>query len=107
MRRSTMRRPRDADNTREMLLHAATAAFAEDGFAGARVDDIAARAGVNKALIYTYYRDKEGLYRAVLSSRLAPPASSLAVRAESDARQRLEDVVRRHFRLLLEDHAFA
>jgi TetR/AcrR family transcriptional regulator len=102
-----MRRTHDADITREMLLRAATTAFAEHGFAGARVDDIAARAGVNKALIYAYYGDKEGLYRAVLSSRLAAPIPSLALGAEADARKALEDLVRRHFRLLLEDRAFA
>jgi TetR/AcrR family transcriptional regulator len=100
-------RPRDADATRELLVDAATAAFAERGFAGARVDEIAERAGVNKALIYAYFGDKEGLYRAVLSSRLAGPASSLAVTAASDPRKALEEVVRRYFRLLIEDNAFA
>ncbi len=101
------RRPRDADATREMLIDAATLAFAKDGFAGARVDEIAARARVNKALIYAYYGDKEGLYRAVLSSRLAGPASSLAITAASDPRGALEEVVRRYFRLLIEDSAFS
>jgi len=100
-------RPRDAHATREMLIDAAAMAFAEHGFAGARVDEIAERAGVNKALIYAYYGDKDGLYRAVLSSRLAGPASSLAVTAASDPRQALEEVVRRYFRLLIEDSAFA
>lgn len=46
--------------TLEVLLNAATVVFAERGFAGARVDEIAARAGVNKALIYAYYGDKKG-----------------------------------------------
>ena len=44
-------RPRDAAATREVLLDAATLVFAEKGFAGARVDEIAARARANKALI--------------------------------------------------------
>jgi TetR/AcrR family transcriptional regulator len=100
-------RPRDADATRELLLDAATAIFSEHGFAGARVDEIAERAGVNKALIYAYYGDKEGLYRAVLSSRLAIPSSSLALAADADPRDALEEVIRRYFRLLLEDRAFA
>ena len=64
-------RPRDASATREGLLDAATLVFAEQGFAGARVDEIAARAGVNKALIYAYYGDKTGIYRAVLTAHLA------------------------------------
>src|SRR5690349_12030628 len=100
-------RPRDADATRKMLLEAATAIFSEHGFAGARVDEIAERAGVNKALIYAYYGDKEGLYRAVLSSHLEIPPSSLALAADADPRQALEELVRRYFRLLLEDRAFA
>lgn len=100
-------RPRDADATRALLVEAATAAFAEHGFAGARVDTIAERAGVNKALIYAHYGDKEGLYRAVLSSRLGGPAFSLAVTAASDPREALEEVVRRYFRLLIADSAFA
>lgn len=47
-----------ADATRELLLRSATEIFAEHGFAGARVDEIAERAGVNKSLIYAYYGDK-------------------------------------------------
>jgi TetR/AcrR family transcriptional regulator len=100
-------RPRDADATRELLLDSATEIFAEDGFAGARVDEIADRAGVNKSLIYAYYGDKEGLYRAVLSSRLATPLSSIALATGSDPRRALEEAIRRYFRLLLEDRAFA
>lgn len=48
------------------ILRAATAAFAESGLAGARVDDIAGRAGVNKRMLYHYFGNKEALYLAVL-----------------------------------------
>ena len=41
-----------ADGTRGQLLRAARAAFAEGGLEGARVDDIARRAGINKQLVY-------------------------------------------------------
>jgi len=100
-------RPRDADATRAILLEAATAVFSEHGFAGARVDEIARRAGVNKALIYAYYGHKGGLYRAVLSSRLATPLSSVALGPDFDPLQGLEEVVREYFRVPLEDRAFA
>ncbi len=40
--------------------------FAQEGIAGARMDAIAAAAGVNKALLYYYFQDKEALYAAVL-----------------------------------------
>jgi TetR/AcrR family transcriptional regulator len=101
------KRPRDADATRAILLDAATAVFSEHGFAGARVDEIARRAGVNKALIYAYYGHKGGLYRAVLSSRLATPPSSASLGPELDPLQRLEEVVREYFRVPLEDRAVA
>lgn len=54
------------DSTRTVLLVAARAAFAEGGLEGARVDDIARRAGVNKQLVYHYFGSKDGLYTAVL-----------------------------------------
>ena len=57
------RRTRDADATRAALLGAATEVFAEVGYAGARVDEIAERARVNKRMIYEYFGDKQGLYR--------------------------------------------
>lgn len=100
-------RPRDAGATRRTLLDAAAAAFAEHGFAGARVDAIAARAGVNKALIYAYFGDKEALYREVLATRLAAPEASRAVDAAADPRAALEALVRWYFRLLSEDRDLA
>lgn len=100
-------RPRDAQATRRTLLDAAAAVFAEHGFAGARVDEIAARAGVNKRMIYAYYVDKEGLYRAVLASRLAGPGAADALADVDDPREALEEVVRWYFRLLRDDRAFA
>lgn len=63
----TRSRPlRDAVASRERILEAATAEFAAHGLGGARVDRIAARAGANKALLYYYFGDKDGLFRAVL-----------------------------------------
>jgi TetR/AcrR family transcriptional regulator len=59
-------RKRDPAATRRKLLLAARREFAQNGLAGARVDDIAARAGVNKQLVYHYFGDKDALYLAVL-----------------------------------------
>ncbi len=59
---------RDPEATRDALLRAARHEFAQNGFAGARVDEIAARAGVNKQLVYHHYGDKDALYLAVLES---------------------------------------
>ena len=60
-------RPHDAEASRTAILDAAEEHFANAGFAGARVDAIAATAGYNKSLIFQYFGDKLGLYRAVLS----------------------------------------
>src|SRR5689334_24147871 len=57
---------RDPAATQKKLLMAARREFASRGLAGARVDDIAERAGVNKQLVYHYFGDKDALYLAVL-----------------------------------------
>jgi TetR/AcrR family transcriptional regulator len=59
---------RSAENSRAQLLAAAREAFAEKGLEGARVDDIAKRAGTNKQLLYHYFGSKDGLYSAVLEA---------------------------------------
>jgi AcrR family transcriptional regulator len=59
-------RQRDAERTRAELLDIATHAFAESGYSGTRVDEIAARTRTTKRMIYYYFGGKEGLYLAVL-----------------------------------------
>jgi AcrR family transcriptional regulator len=54
-----MNNPKKTDNSAIKILQAAEEVFAEKGFDGARVDEIAKRANVNKALIYYYYESKE------------------------------------------------
>ena len=66
-----MAAPRNPQQTRQRILQAAQQEFAEHGPAGARVDQVARRAGVNKRMIYHYFDSKDGLFRAVLSSVLA------------------------------------
>jgi TetR/AcrR family transcriptional regulator len=58
-------RQRDPERSKQLLLDAAVAEFGAHGFGGARVSEIAARAGVNKQLISYYFGGKVGLYRAV------------------------------------------
>ena len=68
---------RSADLTREKLLLAATAEFAAHGAAGARIDRIAERAGVNKRMIYAYFGNKEQLFDTVLEHSLAQLAEAV------------------------------
>jgi AcrR family transcriptional regulator len=59
-------RERDPERTRNEILETATHEFAAHGYAGARVDDIAARMRTTKRMIYYYFGSKEQLFIAVL-----------------------------------------
>lgn len=59
-------RQRDPERTREEILDVALAEFARNGYAGARVDEIAARTRTTKRMLYYYFTSKEQLYIAVL-----------------------------------------
>jgi TetR/AcrR family transcriptional regulator len=63
-------RRRDAERTRQALLDAARHEFADKGLAGARVTEIADRAGVNKQLISYYFGGKQGLYDTLVEQWL-------------------------------------
>ncbi len=62
-------RQRNPERSRERILAAALEEFSERGFAGARVDAIASRAGLNKQLISHYFGGKQALYDAAMSAR--------------------------------------
>jgi TetR/AcrR family transcriptional regulator len=69
-----------ADDARSRILAAAMREFSANGLAGARTERIAESAGVNKALLYYYFRSKDSLYAAALESVAARIATtSLAV----------------------------
>ncbi|MGK7867535.1 TetR family transcriptional regulator [Falsiroseomonas sp. E2-1-a20] len=57
--------------TRQRILDAALVEFAEKGMAGSRVDEIAARAGANKRMLYAYFGSKEELWLTVLEQAYA------------------------------------
>lgn len=59
-------RTRDAARTKAEILDVATVEFARAGYAGARVDEIAARTRTTKRMIYYYFGGKEQLFTAVL-----------------------------------------
>ena len=61
-------RARNAAATRVQILEQAIAEFASQGVAGARTAAIAEAAGVNKALLYYYFKDKQALYAAALEA---------------------------------------
>ena len=68
----------------DRILAAAALEFAERGFAGARVDRIARRARVNKAMLYYHFKSKQALYRTLLRRMFTRAGDRLA----ADRRQR-------------------
>lgn len=66
---------RRAEARPDELLDAAMAVFAEQGFAGAKMEDIARRAGVSKGTVYLYFASKEALIEGIIHRAVAPIAS--------------------------------
>jgi AcrR family transcriptional regulator len=62
---------RDPENSRARILQAAREAFARCGLGGARVDQIAKAAGINKRMLYHYFGNKDDLFSAVLEANYA------------------------------------
>jgi len=90
------RRP---EQSRAAILQAAEREFAREGVAGARTEAIARSAGVNKALLYYYFKDKESLYQAVLDEVFSGLRSTIhaALAQKLPPRNRLTAYVRAHF----------
>ncbi|MDR6506190.1 TetR family transcriptional regulator [Arthrobacter oryzae] len=75
----------NTDRTKALLLTAATEEFSEKGLAGARVDRIAAAAGVNKERIYQYFGKKDDLFDAVLAAELVRVMSEVPIEGHGAA----------------------
>jgi len=69
----------DTERTRRRLKEAAVAEFAEHGFAGTKMTSIAARAGINKERLYSYFGDKRALWEQVLADELDALATAVEV----------------------------
>ena len=104
--RGTRRQP---EASREAILLAALSEFAQEGVAGARMDAIASAAGVNKALLYYYFQDKESLHGAVLETfffRLRERILQVLERPVPPG-ERLLYYVREHFDFVAESSNYA
>jgi len=69
---------------RQAILVAALDEFSQAGFAAARLDDVAKRAGVAKGTIYLYFRDKETLFQEIVRDMLAPVVGSIEALGKAD-----------------------
>src|SRR5713226_2005780 len=81
------------------ILKAAVREFAREGVAGARTDAIARAAGVNKALLYYYFKDKEALYQAVLDQVFGGLRAAIhnSLSQDLSPREKLASYVCAHF----------
>jgi AcrR family transcriptional regulator len=73
-----------AAERRNAILKAALDEFSERGFAAARLDDVARRAGVAKGTIYLYFKDKEALFQELVRFQIGPVVGALEAVLASD-----------------------
>jgi AcrR family transcriptional regulator len=69
---------------RDAILDAALDEFSARGFEGARLDDVAKRAGVAKGTIYLYFADKETLFFDLIRSRMSPVVGGIETALATD-----------------------
>lgn len=82
-------------NTEESILNAAVEIFQSKGFAGSRMQEIADNAGINKALLHYYFRNKQMLFEAVFKSafgQLVPEVSKI-LNADSSISEKITQFV--------------
>lgn len=91
-----------AEDKEQLILEVARKQFVQKGFAATKMQDIAAEAGVNKALLHYYYRSKEKLYHQIIVRTLdrVIPTFAAAMATEGTFWERLENLVHTYVTLL-------
>lgn len=95
----------DAPDKRDLILDAALDEFSQNGFAAARLDDVAKRAHVAKGTIYLYFKDKEALFQELLRAQIGPVIGMLeAMLASGNEKEpvRLRELAHRVAELFVE-----
>jgi AcrR family transcriptional regulator len=99
-KKASLRGRRRKEERPQEILEAAFEEFAAHGYAATRLEDVAERGGIAKGTIYLYFKDKEGLFRAVVRSLIHPALETLAgfVGAFSgSAEELLRELLSRHY----------
>lgn len=93
------------DTTEEKIFAAARRVFVAQGMAGARMQDIANEAGMNKALLHYYFRDKEQLFEMVFSKEAAKffPKINLIFESDIPLFEKIEQFVNQYIDEILEN----
>ncbi len=85
------------------IVTAALEVFVERGFAAARLEEVARRAGVTKGTVYLYFKNKEALFKAVVRETIVPviaKGEAMAQAFTGSARELVERLVREYWRLV-------
>lgn len=98
-------RQRRKDDRPSEILQAAMDEFAENGFAGAKIEAIAERAGVAKGTVYLYYATKAELFEAIVRDRISPvfaQVSQMVDRWPGDTSSLLQTVIQTFYKQMIE-----
>src|SRR5205085_1885592 len=87
--RARRSRTQAAEERRSAILAAALEEFTARGYEGARLDDVAKRAGIAKGTIYLYFADKETLFQALVRSMVHPVLGTLEKLPDADIPERV------------------
>jgi AcrR family transcriptional regulator len=95
------------DSTEEKILEAAKNVFVTKGMDGARMQEIADEAGINKALLHYYFRSKERLFEAIFAEiiKFAFPKLTRIVQSDEPIVTKIEQVIDAYLNLLIK-HPF-
>jgi len=99
-----MKAEKKSVETQENILEAARKIFAQKGLAGARMQEIADSAGINKALLHYYYRSKEKLFEQIFEEAFKKLARPLAAFLADDSElfQKIRNICRHYNKILVE-----
>lgn len=99
---------RNPEKSKLAILTAAETEFADKGFWGARVDEIAVNANINKRMIYAYYGDKEALYNAVLLNTYAKmeEVENALIKRDLEGIELVKEIVSTYFDFLYNNPNF-
>ena len=84
----------------EEILAAALEEFGANGYAAARLEDVATRAGIAKGTIYLYFRDKERLFRAVVRSLIQKRIDALTGTFSGSAEELLREMLSQMYQVV-------
>jgi AcrR family transcriptional regulator len=93
------------ENTKEKVIEAAIQIFIKKGYGGARMQEIADRAGINKGLLHYYFKSKENLFHAVMLKVMQQiaPQIDLLINSEEEIRVKVRQFVELYIDILIQN----